>query len=107
MFKSITLRGTTGSIVWAYRPAAALTTWTITCGERVVVDGPRGTLRLKQVAKGYTLRATLGAPVDRYQLRQRPLLFTAPRKGGYMCWPVESLTIGEKTILASLGPPEY
>jgi hypothetical protein len=107
MFKSITLRGTTGSIVWAYRPAAALTAWSITCGERVLVDGPHGTRTLKKIAAGYTLRATLGAHVDRFQLRQRPLLFTAPRTGGFWCWPVQTLTIGERTILASLGPPEY
>ena len=107
MFKGITLRGKTGSIVWAYRPAAALTTWTIT-SQRETYENTSGTLSLKP-SPGYTLTATLGPHVDRFQLRQRPLLFTAPRTGGlgFWCWPVQTLTVGERTLLASLGPPEY
>jgi len=111
MFKDVTLRGTTlrgrtASIAWNYRPAATLTTWTIHRA-REMVDAPGGRARtLKPSATGWVLTATLGPTVDRFFLRQRPLIFTAPRTGGYWCWPVRELTVGERTIRAALGPPE-
>jgi len=108
MFKDITLRGTRGaSIAWNHRPAATLTTWTIHRA-RELVDAPGGRARtLKPATEGWTLTATLGPVVDRFQLRQRPLYFTAPRKGGFWRWPVHELTVGERTLRAGLGHPEY
>jgi hypothetical protein len=96
MFQSLTMRGPNGSINWGYRSAATVTGWKVT----KVKDEKTGKV-------AWTLRATLGPKVDRFQLRQRPLLFTAPRKGGFWCWPLKELTVGETTVTANLGPPEF
>ena len=53
----------------------------------------------------WTLKATLGR-VDPYALRQRPLLFTSPRTGGYWCWPIDQIQTDQLNLLARLGPPE-
>ena len=109
MLKNVTLRGTalqgtSGKLSFAYRPVALLTTWTVT-HERTLVEGTN--TRSLKPSTGWMLTGTLGPSVDRFQLRQRPLLFTAPRKGGFFCWPVHQLTVGERTLVATLGPPEY
>lgn len=54
----------------------------------------------------WSLEATL-AQADPFKLQQRPLLFNAPRKGGYWCWPVQAVTVGTTHVMAQLGPPEY
>lgn len=96
MFGKLTMRGQQASIAWGYRQAATLGTWTV----RKDVDE-------KTQRAVWTLTARLGTQVDRFQLRQRPLLFSAPRKGGFWVWPVRTLHVGETTLLADLGPPEY
>ena len=85
----ITLRGAEATIVWGYHTAAVCRTWTI-------ARTPEG---------GWTLNATL-ARADAFQLRQRGLKFTAPRKGGFFCWPVLSVSLGATAVAAILGPPE-
>ena len=83
----ITLRGLEGAVLFVYHTAAHLAAWRIT-GSRV----------------RWTLTATI-KKADRFQLKQRPLQFTAPRIGGYWCWPLESVTVGEHELRATLGPP--
>lgn len=83
----ITLRGLEGVVRFGYHTAATLSAWRIT-GSRA----------------RWTLSATL-LRADRFQLRQRPLEFSAPRIGGYWCWPLESVTVGEHDLRATLGPP--
>jgi hypothetical protein len=85
----VTLQGTEAAVVWGYHTAAVCKTWT-------AYRTPQGT---------WTLQATLQR-ADPFQLRQRPLKFTAPRRGGFFCWPVVSATLGIGTLAAVLGPPE-
>ena len=53
----------------------------------------------------WTLTAAI-ARVDPYLSRQRPLLFTAPRPGGFWQWPLVDLQLGNARLVATLGPPE-
>jgi hypothetical protein len=86
---NVTVRGQEGTIVWGYHTAAVCRSWTAT-------RTPQGT---------WTMQATLQR-ADAFQLRQQPLQFTAPRKGGFFCWPILGVTLGDKTLAATLGPPE-
>lgn len=99
MFRTITLRGTSATLAWGYRTAAALSAWTIS----KTLDEVKGT-------HTWTLAAALGPQCDRFQVRQaharRELLFTTPRKGGFWVWPVHTVTVGERRLTATLGPPE-
>jgi hypothetical protein len=92
MFRTLTLRGTAASIVWGHRTAALVRRWSVARG--------------KQPGE-WTLTAKVDR-VDPFQLRQRPLLFTAPRQGGFWCWPVvEIVSVTAGALQARLGPPEY
>jgi hypothetical protein len=88
VFTSLTLRGGAGTLLWGYRPAVELKAWTISKHEGQ-----------------WTLRATI-ARIDRFQARQTPLLFTAPRPGGFWAWAVEAIDLGDHALTAKLGPPE-
>lgn len=98
MFRNVTLRGPKGAIVWAYRTAATVERWIVR--RRRDVEGEPWR---------WELEGALGPAPDSFSLRQRPLLFTAPRKGGLFCWPVQTLSINASTgrVSATLGPPEY
>lgn len=87
---AVTLRGLEATIVWGYHTAAVCKTWT-------AARTPQG---------AWTLTATLQR-ADPFQLRQQPLRFAAPRRGGYFSWPVLAVTLGaDHTLAATLGPPE-
>lgn len=89
MFHNLVLRGGEATIVWVYHTAAVCKSWTITQHGRV-----------------WNLSATV-TRADPFKLRQAPLVFTAPRKGGRWCWPVVSCGFVDPTHLtATLGPPE-
>lgn len=90
-FNSLTLHGAGGRILWHHQTAAAVRTWTIT-----------------HTAKA---RWSLSASLDRCDalcIRQKPLMFTAPRPGGFWCWPVLTETVRrtDTALTATLGPPE-
>lgn len=87
------LRGAAGSIVWGYREAAAVGGWAIARDEHT---------------RAWRLSATLTRH-DPYQLRQRPLLFTTPRKGGFFCFPLREFHLLDdgQRLSAAIGPPEY
>ena len=101
IFGEMTLRGSRASFVWGYRPAARVASYTV---ER---------RREKDEAPwAWTLRATLIGAIDRFALRQRPLLFSADRRGGFFVWPVTRLHVHEHSasnvvVTAELGPPDY
>ena len=99
MFNAITLRGKGAALVWGYRTTAALAVWTVSRR----LDETRGTW-------AWSLAATLGPQVDRFQIRQaharKELILSAPRKGGYWIWSVRDVTVGERSLVATLGPPE-
>ena len=91
MFDSLTIHGGAGSLLWGYQVAVELTAWRI--------------VRIKAEGGQWMLTATIGR-VDKFQARQTPLLFTAPRAGGYWAWPIAALDLGETSLRAHLGPPE-
>jgi len=85
----VTLTGQEGTVVHVYQAAAVCTSWTVYRNEQ-------GAWSLRAVVK----RA------DPFRLRQSPLLFRAPRVGGYFVWPVLQATIGaDRQLTAALGPP--
>ena len=90
MFDEVTLRGVEATIAWGYHTAAVCTSWSVTKAGR---------------AGGWLLSATVSR-ADPFKLRQSPLKFAAPRKGGFFCWPVESVTLEGARLGAVLGPPE-
>ena len=85
----VKLKGKEGTVVWGYHTAAVLQTWE-------ALRTPQGT---------WTLQADLQRG-DAFQLRQRELKFTAPRHGGFFCFPILGITLGRTTIAAQMGPPE-
>jgi hypothetical protein len=90
----LVLRGRSASILWGHRPAATVSSWRV----------------WKQRTKaGQVWR--LSATVDRasaFDLRQSPLLFAAPRQGGFFLWPlVGAPRLEQKSLSAELGPPEH
>lgn len=87
MFHNLTLRGGTASIVWGYRTAAVLSSWSMT----------------RTAGANWSLSATI-ARADPFNLRRRPLLFTAP--GLKVAWGVETITVGARSLVATLAPPE-
>lgn len=90
MFENLTLRGADGRIVWGYHTAVTLRAWAI---------------RRDKATGHWHLVATV-ARVDPFQARQKPLLFSAPRAGGFWCWGIESIDIVGLSLRARLGPPE-
>jgi hypothetical protein len=90
MFQAITLRGGRASLLWGHQAAIVVRSWRI----RKQTEDPR-----------WVLVAAIER-VDGYASRKRPLLFTAPRVGGFWCWPVEALEVGTSQLRAVLGPPE-
>jgi hypothetical protein len=88
MFESLTLRGGEGAIVWGYFTAASLTSWTI------------------QQTPGAWILSAVVKSADTFKLQQRSVRFTAPRKGGDLCFPVVSCQMTDATHLtATLGQP--
>jgi hypothetical protein len=63
--------------------------------------------RTSKKAPGWVLRARVRRH-DSFQIRQKPLFFTAPRSGGYWYFPVlEPPTVdGNGVMRAKLGHPE-
>jgi hypothetical protein len=98
MLQNVRLRGNTGSITYGYQEAATLRSWTIVRHEPDAKhDG------------SWQLLAVFDQ-VNKFRLRQRPLLFTAKRDGlkGLWCWPLAtaSIQIGDTKLYAMLEPPE-
>ena len=91
MFDTLTIHGGAGSVLWGYRVAVELKSWRIT--------------RVKDEGGAWILRGTI-ARIDKFQARQAPLLFTAPRPNGFWAWPIDAIDIGETSLRAHLGPPE-
>lgn len=88
MLERVTLRGGAASILWGYRTAASVRSWTV-----------------RKTETSWTLVATVER-ADPFQCRQKPLLFTAPTEHGFWAWPVVSLRVGTSQLVAKLGPPE-
>jgi len=91
VFDSLTIHGAAGAVMHGYYEAVVVTSWRIT--------------RVKTEGGHWVLRATI-ARIDKAQARRAPLLFTAPRPGGFWAWPIDAIDIGETSLRAHLGPPE-
>ncbi|HEV8445445.1 MAG TPA: hypothetical protein VGQ44_01450 [Gemmatimonadaceae bacterium] len=89
-FHRIRLRGVGGSLVWGWHTVATFKHWTIRKGGREI----------------WLLTAAIER-VEPYQIRMTPLLFSAPRETGPpWCWGVNSIDVGDRQLMARLGPPE-
>jgi len=87
----LTVRGVRGSLLWGYQDAAALGTWAI---------------RKAPNQRDWILSATV-ARFDAFRVRQKNLMFTAPRPGGFWSWPiVGQVQIDGAALMARLGKPE-
>lgn len=89
MFKELTMTGGEAHVSWAYHTAAVCRAWTVQRSD----DG-------KWILSATVQRA------DPFVLKQYPLYFSAPRKGGRWCWPVKAVTLERERLTAALGPME-
>jgi hypothetical protein len=85
---TLTVRGTTAALVWGHQDAIVLKAWAI-----------------YKVKGAWMLTARIDRVVEPYA-RYGPLLFTAPRPGGFWAWSVSALDRGDRQLRATLGPPE-
>jgi hypothetical protein len=94
VFRELRITGHAGAILWGYRTAAVVTGWTLQRGQ---VKGQRV----------WTLTATL-ARTSPFELRQTPLLFSAPREKGFWVWPLLGPpTVEHSKLTVRVGPPEH
>jgi hypothetical protein len=86
----VTLSGLSADVVWFYHTAAVCSTWRVNRGEQ-----------------GYWTFSAHATRADRFQLRQRELIFRVVLNGQYQTWPVRAITLHEPTMTLSgaLGPP--
>lgn len=96
MFTRVVVRGSSGAILWGYRAAADVRGWTISHHRPDA-----------QHAGDWILEARL-ARTERFMLRQTPLLFSAPRPGGFWAFPLipDSLQTDHVRLIAKLGAIE-
>lgn len=118
MIEQLRLRGAAGSVIWGYRTVAELGSWAIIRDDSAKLAQVR---RPSPTKKGQTApkrKAGKSAPGwvlsarvqrhDSFQIRQKPLFFTAPRNGGFWYFPVlEPPVVDNRGVLrAKLGHPE-
>jgi hypothetical protein len=83
----LSLHGREAFVAQGYRTAAVCQSWSV------------------QRSQGYwTLRAQVSR-TDPFQLRQKALEFRTPRKGGYLCWPIQTISVVDTHLSATLLPP--
>jgi hypothetical protein len=87
MFQNLTIRGIDGTVVRGHRTAVRFKTWVIHKNKELV----------------WTLSGDV-SEIDTILVRQSDLLFHAPRPGP--CWPVLSIKVDNKRVVATLGQPE-
>ena len=91
-YPKLTYRGAGGAFLWRGKEAATVASWSV-----VAQQG------------GYRLTALLNR-IDAFQIRQRPLLFAAPRvkpTPGFWAWGVDRVeSFQGNQLVAVVGPPE-
>lgn len=109
MIEQFRLRGVAGSVLWGYRTVAILGKWVVVRALPKDQKRSKPSEKLKadkRKAPGWELQARVQR-VESFQIRQKPLYFTAPRKGGFWMFPViEPPTVVNGVLRAYLGPPE-
>ena len=84
----LTLRGVHGRIDWEYAEAAVIQGYAVT-----------------RIGEAWSLRAT-AVRIDRFRLRQRPLMFVARHARGAWMFPIEQIVdVQGQTVTARLGAP--
>ncbi len=99
-------------MLWGYRQIAVIGSWAISRALPKDQKRSRPDEKLKadkRKAPGWLLQARVSR-ADDFQLRQKPLYFTAPRKGAgtaFWCFPIiEPPTVKDGVLRAFLGQPE-
>lgn len=85
------IHGGEATLLWGHQPAVVIKNWRI--------------VRSVRTRQEWRLLATV-VRVDAFQARQTPLVFVAPRAGGFWRWPITKLALGTTDLWATLGPPE-
>lgn len=81
---TITWRGPSGQVRWAYYTAAELAAWEVS---------------------GSTLTATVVSH-DALRIQQQPLTFVVPRSTGSWVWSIQSLQMTGTSLTATVSPQE-
>lgn len=87
--EGVTLHGLEAKVAWSYRTAAVCRSWTV-----------------QRSAQGFWTLSADVTRADPYQLRQQPLRFAIPRRGGWYTWPILTVSLVNTRLAATLGPPE-
>lgn len=80
------MRGPAAAIVWGYHDAATLGAWTL---------NPATSTLTAEITK-----------IDAFRVSQRPVTFQVTRPTQVWRWPILTLQIVDRTLTATLGPPE-
>jgi hypothetical protein len=108
VIEQLRLRGGAGSVLWGYRTVAELGTWAVSRALPKDQKRSRPDEKLKpdKRSPGWVLRARV-TRVESFQIRQKPLYFTAKRNGGFWMFPIlEPPTVEGGMLRAKLGQPE-
>lgn len=109
MIEQFRLRGGDGSVLWGYREVAVVGRWAITRAlpKDQKRSNPAEKLKAdKRKSPGWQLQARVKR-ADSFQIRQKPLYFSAKRQGGYWMFPIlEPPTVTDGVLRAFLGQPE-
>lgn len=96
-------------MLWGYRTVAVLGSWVVVRALPKDQKRSRPDEKLKpdkRKAPGWELRARVER-VESFQIRQKPLFFTAKRVGGFWMFPIiEPPVVANGVIRAFLGQPE-
>lgn len=95
-------------MLWGYRTVAVLGQWVVRreLPKDQKRSRPSEKLKPDRRSSGWVLRAR-AQRVESFQIRQKPLYFTAQRPGGFWMFPILEPPTVEKGILrAVLGQPE-
>jgi hypothetical protein len=108
VIEQLRLRGGAGSVLWGYRTVAVLGGWAVVRALPKDQKRSRPDEKLKpdKRSPGWVLRARVER-VESFQIRQKPLYFTAKRHGGFWMFPIlEPPTVQDGMLRAVLGQPE-
>jgi len=109
VIEQLSIRGAAGSLLWGYRDVAELGAWVVIRALPTDQKRSKPSEKLKadkRTPKGWELLARVRR-VEAFQIRQKPLYFTAPRRGGFWTFPIlESPEVKDGILRALLGQPE-
>lgn len=95
-------------MLWGYRTVAVLGRWAVSreLPKDQKRSRPEEKLKPDKRSQGWVLQARVQR-VESFQIRQKPLYFTAQRSGGFWMFPIlEAPTVTDGILRARLGQPE-